>query len=304
MIYRQVSVKWPKWIAVEISSCLGRSGSVCRQAAATKLGVGMARASAKVLQLFVSSYLVVGRRVTPMIYRQVSVKWPKWIVVEISSWFGRSGSACRQAAAPNLGVNMARASAQVLPLSVSAYHVVGRRVTPMIYRQVSVKWPKWNAVEISSCLGRSGSACRQVAATKLGVAMARAPAQVLPLSVSSFLVVGRRVTPMIYRQVSVKWPKWIAVEISSWLGRSGSACREAAATKLRVGMARASAQVLPLSVSSYLIVGRRVIPMIYRQVSVKWPKWIAVEISSCLGRSGSACRQVASTKLGVAMARA
>ena len=28
--------------------------------------------------------------------------------------------------------------------------------------------------------------------------------------------------------------------------------------------------------------------MIYRQVSVKWPKAIAVETSSCLGRSGSA----------------
>ena len=104
---------------------------------------------------------------------------------------------------------------------------------------------------------------------------------------------------MIYRQVSVKWPKWIAVEISSCLGRSCSACRQAAATKLGVGMARASAQVLPLSVLSYLVVGRRVTPMIYRQVSVKWPKWIAVEISSCLGRSGSACRQPAATKLGV-----
>ena len=43
MIYRQVSVKWPKAIAVETSSCLGRSGSACRQAGATKLGMGMAR---------------------------------------------------------------------------------------------------------------------------------------------------------------------------------------------------------------------------------------------------------------------
>ena len=43
MIYRQVSVKWPKAIAVETSSCLGRSGSACRQAGATKLGTGMAR---------------------------------------------------------------------------------------------------------------------------------------------------------------------------------------------------------------------------------------------------------------------
>ena len=43
MIYRQVSVKWPKSIAVETSSCLGRSGSACRQAGATKLGTGMAR---------------------------------------------------------------------------------------------------------------------------------------------------------------------------------------------------------------------------------------------------------------------
>ena len=41
-------------------------------------------------------------------------------------------------------------------------------------------------------------------------------------------------------------------------------------------MARASVQVLPLSVSSYLVLGRRVTPMIYRQVSVKWPKLIAV----------------------------
>ena len=160
-----------------------------------------------------------------MIYRQVSVKWQKWIAVEISSWLGRSGSACRQAAATKLGLRMARASAQVLPLSVSSYLVVGRRVIPMIYRQVSVKWPKWIAVEISSCLGRSGSACRQGAATNLGVSMARVSAQVLPLSVSSYLVVGRRVTQMIYRQVSVKWPKWIAVAPldqqlawSLWLG--------------------------------------------------------------------------------------
>ena len=36
-------VKWPKSIAVETSSCLGRSGSACRQAGATKLGMGMAR---------------------------------------------------------------------------------------------------------------------------------------------------------------------------------------------------------------------------------------------------------------------
>ena len=43
MIYRQVSVKWPKSIAVETSSCLGRSGSACRQAGATKLGMSMAR---------------------------------------------------------------------------------------------------------------------------------------------------------------------------------------------------------------------------------------------------------------------
>ena len=43
MIYRQVSVKWPKAIAVETSSCLGRSGSACRQAEPTKLGMGMAR---------------------------------------------------------------------------------------------------------------------------------------------------------------------------------------------------------------------------------------------------------------------
>ena len=39
-------------------------------------------------------------------------------------------------------------------------------------------------------------------------------------------------------------------------------------------MAKASVQVLPLSVSSYLLVGRRVTPMIYRQVSVKWPKCV------------------------------
>ena len=157
--------------------------------------------------MFVSSYLVVGRRVTPMIYRQVSVKSPKGIAVEISSCFCRSGSACLQAAATKLGVGMARALVQVLPLSVSSYFVVGRRVTPMIYRQVSVKWRKLIAVEISSCLGRSGSACRQAAATKLGVGIARASVQVLPLSVSSYLVRGRRVRPMIYRQVNVKWPK-------------------------------------------------------------------------------------------------
>ena len=175
--------------------------------------------------LSVSSYLVVGRRVTPMIYRQVSVKWPKWIAVEISSCLGRSGSACRQSAGPKLCVGMARSSVWVLALSVSSYLVRGRRVTPMIYRQVSVKWPKWIAVEISSCLGCSGSACRQAAATRLGVGMARASVQVLPLSVLSYLVRGRRVTQMIYRQVSVKWPKWIAVgpldqqlAWSLWLG--------------------------------------------------------------------------------------
>ena len=53
---------------------------------------------------------------------------------------------------------------------------------------------------------------------------------------------------------------------------SGSASRQAAATKLGMGMAIASPQVLPLSVFTYLVVGRRVTPMIYRQVSVKWPK--------------------------------
>ena len=87
------------------------------------------------------------------------------------------------------------------------------------------------------------------------------------------------------------------------LGRSGSTCRQAEATKLGVSMVRTSAQVLLLSASSYVVVGRRVTPMIYRQVSVKWPKSIAVETSSCLGRSGSACRQAGATKLGMGMAR-
>ena len=57
--------------------------------------------------------------------------------------------------------------------------------------------------------------------------MAKASVQVLPLSVSSYLLVGRRVTPMIYRQVSVKWPKCVCCRDqqfpwSLWLGLQAS----------------------------------------------------------------------------------
>ena len=129
----------------------------------------------------------------------------------------------------------------------------------------------------------------------------------LPLSVSSYLVVGRHFTRMSYRQVSVNWPKSISVKTwtSSCLAPYGSACRQARATKLGMRMARGLGQVLLLSASSYLVVGRRVTPISYRQVSVNWPKSIAVKTwtSSCLAYSGSACRQARATKLGIDMAR-
>ena len=68
--------------------------------------------------------------------------------------------------------------------------------------KVSVNWPKWTALTTwtTSCLGRSGSACRQAEASKLGIRMVRASGEVLPLSVSSYLVVFWSVTPMLYRQ--------------------------------------------------------------------------------------------------------
>ena len=68
----KVNVNWPKWTAVTTwtTSCLGRFGSACRQAGATKLGMPMARELVYVLGLSVLSYLVVGLCVTPMLYRQ------------------------------------------------------------------------------------------------------------------------------------------------------------------------------------------------------------------------------------------
>ena len=75
--------------------------------------------------------------------------------------------------------------------------------------KVSVNWPKWTAVTTctTSCLGRSGSACRQAGATKLGMRMVGVSGEVLPLSVSSYLVVFRRVTPMLYRQTKFELAK-------------------------------------------------------------------------------------------------
>ena len=68
--------------------------------------------------------------------------------------------------------------------------------------KVSVNWPKWTAVTTwtTSCLGRSGSACGHTGATKLSMLITRGSVQALALSVLSYLVVGRRVTPMLYRQ--------------------------------------------------------------------------------------------------------
>ena len=65
------------------------------------------------------------------------------------------------------------------------------------------------------------------------------------------------------RDQQLPWSLWLGLQATcshqTWRG-------QAAATKLGVDMARASVQVLPLSVSSYLFVYRRVTPMIYRQV--------------------------------------
>ena len=51
------------------------------------------------------------------------------------------------------------------------------------------------------------------------------------------------------------------------LGRSGSAWRQAGATKLSMLMSRRLGLVMPLSVSSYLVEGRSAVQIIYAQVS-------------------------------------
>ena len=104
---------------------------------------------------------------------------------------------------------------------------------------------------------------------------------------------GRRVTPIIYGKVSVKWQKSIAVDKqlpwSLWLSLQETWSHQ---TWLAHGQSIGPGATVVRS--SYLFVGRRVTPMIYRKVSVKWQKLIAVghldqqlPWSLCLGLQAS-----------------